>query len=335
MLIKTTEEFQKAVPVLKNLTFTSIESSLNNAVPKFIIPILGKETYDYLETKLANNSLNIKDLALLEIVQRLLGNAAYYLAMPDLINRTGELGINVATPQNGSAKPSPQNYILWLQRTKLDNISAITEECIEFLETNYADFPLWFASDACSILYENFIVKTSDLNQYIHNIKSRRTFIALKPYIRTAEIMILDNLLGEDFVDDLRKYWADYHLKADLTNYPTEYADLILHIKPIIAFASLEDALAFLELKLDGDSLQIVESSDLESKKSTDFRTLEHLQNSCQSNKANYLLRLEKYLKKNALLFPIYANSELYLNTQITDYQPDIDNSRFKASFGF
>lgn len=185
-LIKTTAELKKYVAVQQNTEIKSILPDLERAEDAFIVPHLGWAQYSELLAAYGSSTLLTPALGfLLERVQAALAN----LALAQYAD-IGQVAISDAGFQINVQDAVKTAFAWQIEGVKgyfLRNGYNALEKLLRFLEENRAAYPLWVNSEAYTIFKSHLINSSSEFSGYCDIGDSRRTFLALRPIMRTVE----------------------------------------------------------------------------------------------------------------------------------------------------
>lgn len=182
ILIPSIEILKQHVSVNKNIAYSSIEPYLKQADRKYIQPVIGSVLYaDFTDNPEPTNA-NLKKVY--NLLQESSSNLAWFLYLPLA---------NVQVSDNGIAVSSGDNYksadwwqIKDLRRSFLDAGLSAIDEALLIMECNESDFPDWVASNGYTVFKELFVKRTDTFNKWFNIDGSRKTFLALRPYLLDA-----------------------------------------------------------------------------------------------------------------------------------------------------
>lgn len=204
---------------------------------KYILPILGRELYDDLQT-LSNNSDDwsgtdedkTKSDELLKLIKLSEINLAYYLGF-DLLNaRISDLGFQRAETESfkGLYKYQEENVRTYFKETGFNGIDDI----LQYLEDYIEYFPEWEDSDSYTVRKSAIIKDTASFDAICRINGSRLIFLRLQPFIQQVMDIDIKTCLGETIYEALQT-----ELAADSPS--AEYLALITEIKKPLAFLSV------------------------------------------------------------------------------------------------
>jgi hypothetical protein len=102
------------------------------------------------------------------------------------------------------------------------------EALLEYLEENQASYPIWAASDACTVQLAELLSTAREFNQFVFIDRSRRRFQQLQPTLRDAQRLAIRPIIGAEMLEELRSQ----RQAADLT--PSNKL-LLSYVQPALA----------------------------------------------------------------------------------------------------
>lgn len=207
-LIKTTEDLKKYASTAFNFTFENISPYVKMVERDHVKAVIGEDLYDAWS---ATAPTDPEPLKVYELVREASANLALFIYTPIGSVNIGDNGILIAT--NSNSQPATWYQIRDLQRSLVNLGFSALDEALKILEANQSDFPEWVSSDAYSVFKELVVPKTSDFDTYFNINKSRRTFMALRPYQLEVQNQIY-NWLDQTTFDQIIAAGSDKEKKA-------------------------------------------------------------------------------------------------------------------------
>lgn len=308
MLFKTTEEIKEFISVNHNFELTDIMPSIRQACNKYIIPAIGLPFFNQLAEAYRLDNASIPEDLAIQAIQEALAHYSYFLYAPIGFVQIGNNGIQEATSQNSG--PARQWVTYDLKVALLESGDVALDACLQFLETNAAAYPAWQASEAYTRSKESFLNSADAISEYINIQNSRRTFLAMRPFIRKAERHYLTNLLGNELLEELKEQIKTNTLSA-------ENKKVVKLIEPALAQLALHKAIPELAMKVSADGIKVQSFSNGIIKKDTASDTyLSALSRTLEVDGNADLQALTTYLIANAEAIPLFKNSEVYIARQ-------------------
>lgn len=261
MLFKTTDDIRAFCPTFAgSVSWSVISPIVSLAELTYIIPAIGQDEYDDLESKYTANSITGKDAQLLGNVQRALSFFVSYMHMKINSVQHSDAGTFENTPAN--AQVSRQ----WKEQGSAEMFINVADESLDrslaYLESNANDFPIWKASTAYTVSKELFITNATDLTKLGANINnSRSAYMALRPYILIVEESYIIPAISQAMYDKLKQEIIDGNLSGVNTA-------LVAKIRPALAQLTLVEGIPYLNVSLTGTGLKVITTNDAITQKS-------------------------------------------------------------------
>jgi hypothetical protein len=334
-------DFEKYYPAVNtSMKWNTIEPFIKHAEEIYIKPVLGSAFFDELQGQFKTDQIadtsgdvwqnqdglnwiapdgqtwNLGGSGVKGEVFGLLRTAsAYYTvyhALPHINIRIGDAGTqetntDAALPVRQWVFNSTRKECCFAAYIYLDKALTIIKNEIDNGSTEFDTFKNSTAWTDCK---ELLIDSATEFNRFFNIKSSFKAYINLIPYIRKAERLYLEPLLGETFVDELRTAFRANTLTA-------AQSALIEKIKPYIAEATILESTPELNLINEGNGWMIVESTDgIITNKTAHQTMLDMLRAKANTNKAAYKMRLESYL---------YQNIDSFATFKASNYNKDIN----------
>ena len=195
-------DFKSFYPAVNtNMQWCTLHPYVEQAEEMYIIPYISQEFYEEMETEyqLSGTIADEEKAKAFKYLRTALAYYTMYEAIPHLNARIADAGIN--ENMNGDTAPVRQwvfNNSQWKACKKgyafLDKALAYMEAQIQDGNT---DFDTFKDSDAYTITRDLLIPTASIFNEYYNIQKSRKAYVALRPFIRKAEQLHLKPFLCE------------------------------------------------------------------------------------------------------------------------------------------
>ena len=286
MLINNQQELKEILggAINKNLSWASIGNFIGQAETKHIIPVIGRELYNELDTTPAADRTPEQKVALGLLGQSL----AYYgllEALPFLNTQIGDGGIQE------SSSPARQWVFHEMQETASSNADTFLDQALSFFEFNAAKFNSWTNSDAFTISKELFISSTEELSRYINIQRSRRTFLAFRPFLLRAQDIYIVPALGEELAAEL-----EAARKSGLA-LPADLQKLLKVVQPALAHFALLEAAPELAIAITSGGFKVLsENEGIRQRLGASGSQLSALRNNSERLGGIYMTNLKSYL---------------------------------------
>lgn len=270
---------------------------------------IGKELYAALPTyplASADQEVQDKQTWLLYFAKSCVAWLAYDMAVPHLKFRVGDLGMMKTVPAN-TTSITKWEYVD-TRESNMAMADAARENFYELLEE--LSPTEWTESPKYEVRHNLFIHSPQILGQYVvlagRNI---RFFNQLAVYIRKSEELYISELITESVFVDLKAKISDPNATLSAVE-----KKLLEHIRKALASLAIQEALPFLQVKVDEDGMREVRKKDgIREEEIADKgyrnRTLRALSNDGDL----YLARLRKFMDStaSATVFESYYTANL------------------------
>ncbi|HEA19949.1 hypothetical protein LCGC14_0943680 [marine sediment metagenome] len=178
-IIDAIAEVKKHVAVNRNLDWSSVEPYVKQAERKYIKSLIGRTMYDSYSQAEPEDPVALEVYNLLEEAS---ANLAWFLYLPMANVQISDSGIAVSESEYSKAAEWWQ--IRDLRRSFIDAGFTALDEALKIMEqTEGETFAAWKASEGYTIFRELFVDRTDTFNRWFNISNSRKTFLALRPYM--------------------------------------------------------------------------------------------------------------------------------------------------------
>ena len=286
--------------IQKSLDFKTIEPFVATAERRFIVSAIGKDFFAFLCTTSDTKYTTIKALAI-----KASAWYAYFLALPHLRVVSGDLGVMMNQPARTSMAPKWAHVDLLASTS--ENADAALEDLLEELESisNNNAFPEWKNSEGFKQNRHLIIRNATQLTEVLPAVQNRRrTFMALRFYLKKSEDTIATAVCTEEVIEALK---AKYVNTPDTLSAPEK--KLLKLIGELIAPYSLYRAIPALRLKVEADGLYVQTIDDaMKNQAPTTYPAVDELRKELFNTFKEAEQALVKYLDATATesVFPKY-----------------------------
>lgn len=311
MIVKTTEEIRKYLPVVASYQFETIEPFLARAEKEFLVESLSSSLYNALNNgynEIGGSTMTERLNNLLPYAQAAVVNYAFNIFVPVGNISISEKGILMHQEQN--LKPAP----LWakeeLQNTLKDAAFFDLEALLLFLDENQNDYPEWVDSSSYTKNKSLFIQYAKEFSDHFNIANSYRTFVRLKAIMKDVQEDKISELLGEEYFEEL----VEKHLDEELN--PDDVKVLRL-LKKALVFFTIADACRLLPVEINDMGLVIRSytgfSINTQIQSANDLK-INKLMKESENKAIKYAEQIANHLNKNAsaTVLPTYYNSNTY-----------------------
>lgn len=328
-LFKTLADIKPFSSAVNNaVNIDNVQSDLEAAQEKYLLPELGEELYQLLISEYQANTMSPAITAMLPYARKVvapLGLVNYKNTILARISESGTLEIN---GQNAEVVRKWVNDIQ-TQTLIARGLDAI-DPLLEFLEKNSTDYPLW-ANSQGKTMFENHVLRTAeDFSKHVYCNASRMLFRALQSDFINATTSAIEGNIGEETL-------ADLIAKRNIDTLTAEEKKAFGYIQKTVAEMAVAQTPAMLGFD-DMGALRIFPTAMLEAEAKTtkDHRLtrFELYQKKMQDRATASLDVLMAYLNANASvsLFAHFFASDFYVpaDTEIPN-DDDFNNNSDKS----
>lgn len=243
MILRTIDQLKAVLPTVVEMdNFSDFEPYVRSAELWIRNQVLGKVLYDLV------NGDAFADEALLQLCRSVIGNHAYWDAIPflDLIHTNN--GFAVISAAN--KVPASKERVERLREQCLIRRDSEVELLIAFLEETTSYHDEWKGSPAYSVMTDCLIRTATELAQYGNWEGSRRDFLKLRPKLIQETMTKLEPVFSKDYIDELIEKQRD----GDATS-----GDLKIIVLLKYALGSLVNGNTEAAAKIAGDALRYID----------------------------------------------------------------------------
>lgn len=308
-IFTTTDEVRKYCSIGRDTQFEDIQSKLNRASRKFVVPEIGKALAASMETYYNGGSPDTTDdtsNGLLVRLQEAVANIGMLLYIPEGNVQVGSDGLNQNT--NEDSGPAPWWAVKDLMRSYAQTGEEALDDVLDYMEANASSFTNWTSSDERAAFKDNLVQTTAEFNEHHNIFHSRRTFKALAPIMKEVEDLYLEQHLGSDTLDYFKtlsspsavEKKAQELLKSTVVNFT------VLRACSTNLFTVSSEGMR-------SRSIMTVNSA-LERFTPAEESLIRKTEKEKERTANAYLGQLLKHLNSNAstTVFPVYFNSDYY-----------------------
>jgi hypothetical protein len=330
MIINTIEGLRaylgRAINSATTLAF--IQPYIQQAQDEFILPAIGPEMLNELETQFNSptpNALTPVNKGLLTMLQKALAWYTYQKYQPFSLGTDGDNGMQEQGTDN--SKPVRMGVVDMRRRETMENAAKAIEGVLMHLYTFPANYPTWYGSPTYTMTRSMFIASGTELGAAVPQTGgSYRLFVTLKPYLSRIERNSIQPILG------LAQFTA---LKNALVSTQPISGDLQLlmeKVRDATAARAYAEALYNLNVvQMPGGQLRVLSDFDgIYNQKALTGHELENAQRKADSAADTSLNALKEFLTQYADNYPLYKNSDRFT---APGPNPFPDNSTYKGIF--
>lgn len=247
MILKTLSEFQSVVPTAAGTEdFSDFEPYIRSAELWIKRNVLGKTLYDAIID--SSSASTEPDEDLIRLCQNVIGNHAYWDAIPFLDVVHTESGFAIISAQN--KVPASKERVERLREQCLIRRDNEVEYLIAYLEENSQYHTAWKSSAAYSILSDCLISTAAELKQFSQWDGTRKDFMLLRPKMNQETMTKLEPVFSKDYIEELIEKQRSQELSGDdlkIMNLLKQVLGCLLSDNHHAAEKIMEDALLYID----------------------------------------------------------------------------------------
>lgn len=311
-----------------NSDFESFSSFIADAQIKYLLPLIGPETIDEMETWYAGwdgttiDPVDEKNAKLLNWIQRVLVYYTMLDAAPTLALDMGDNGLTEKT----SDGTTPVRLFVFEKLVEYLSQSAdrFAEVLLMNLELAAADYPFWDESASRQNQRKLFLDSGVRLAEFMPISEPMRFYLGMIPSINKIETLVIQELIGSALFDELKTQMA----AGTLT---TENALLVSKIRPVVAYHSMVDCLPNMSVAVGASGIRVLNQYESQRNRTPDD-TQNGIVTQYRGNAVTYEGLLRKFLNDNFSDYPLWEVAVLPTDPGAVFQIPD---NTFKRSFRF
>jgi hypothetical protein len=288
MLFNTVEELRAHLSSVHQNNSKSLLSYVATAETLHLVPVLGEG----LVEQLGNLPAVDPPTHLVALRERFRKALAYYVvleAAPFLPVTLNDVGATEGTAPNNPATRQ------WVYNNFVEAAAATADKMLDlalaWLDTHAADY----ADELDSTEYRSrkrlLIASAEELGQYVATAGSRRFFLALLPTLRRVEDFDIEDLLGEERLEQLRDGLASGETPS------AEAKQLLKLVRPVLAHRAIAQGVLSLSVALTGTSLRLLSDNEaVRQRQAASPKALSALSQQAYGHADRYQAKLTAYL---------------------------------------
>lgn len=245
MILKTLEQFQKAIPTAVAIeNFSDVEPYIRSAELWIKNQVLGATLYNLIAAD------NFEDQDLIQLCQSVVANQAFWEAIPFLDLVLTNNGFAVISAQN--KVPASKERVDRLREQCLVRRDSEVEFLITFLEEHSDYHDEWKGSSAYSIMTDCLIRTATELQQYGNWEGTRKDFLKLRPQLIHETMTKLEPVFSKSYIDELIEKQRD----NDVTDGDLKVITLLKYALGCLVNGNTEAA-----AKISADALRYIDNN--------------------------------------------------------------------------
>ena len=197
-LLQTIDQLKIHVTVGFNFRWNVIAPHVIQAERDALLPVLGNAFYTFLNDNPPENTEQSQALELLREASACLAVARY---IPQGSLHISNAGMSVSSGENH--KPAQWWQLRDLQRSLYTQGHSAIDQTLALMESTAEAFSLWVNSPQYTVFKELLTPQTADFNRHFPIQDSRRSFVALRPYLLEVQRQYFAPWLSQETLDRL------------------------------------------------------------------------------------------------------------------------------------
>lgn len=212
MILTTISQFIEVIPTAADVEdFSDLKPYCNSAELWIKNKVLGATLYNFVDA--LGEAPAGTDIDLLQLCMNIIGNHAYWDAIPFLDVVHTNSGFGVINSNNKA--PASKERVERLREQCLIRRDNEVENLITFLEQNAAYHENWKGSPVYSLLTDCLIITADQMKIYGSWEGTRTQFLSLKPKLVHFTMVKLQPVFSRDLIESLIEKQRDGDLAAD------------------------------------------------------------------------------------------------------------------------
>lgn len=299
-----------------SIEVSSIDNHLLVAEEDFILPVFGQTFFDEMVTAYEATLPTEKQSQLVVHIQRTVTEFAAWMAVDDFNVSFSAAGLVVTNDQQAGRAPASEARTEKLKESLKRRGFKSIDRMISFLEIYKADFPTWTSSSEYANQKKYFINTTEEFNAACNQEVPRFMFIKLLPFINQVEHASILTVTCKALFDEIKSQIVAGTVSSDNET-------LLRRIRPAVANLAFSKAILPLGIQLDGFGLTMHNnsgSSFYRGSQPPDNSLILAMKDDREKDGLYWQQKLSDYLKENASTYPLYQDSECFIDTSADDY---------------
>lgn len=255
MLFKKSETLKEYAGLSGEINFPSVKRIVRSVEEDYLVPVLGPELYNNLNTAYTQATdestiaANLKTL--LDRCRCVVAEYFTYTWAPFAELNLSDGGLRRSETAN--EKSAYQYQANNFREAALREGEKHTEKLYALLEDNKDAYADWVSSKAFEQYRKLFFHTAKDFAQDFASASPYRNFYAMRFKMQDVEENNIRPALGDDLYERLKEVNASPTLA-----YTSREAQLLIRVKKAIAYLTVGFAIPFLNVRIDGAGLSVV-----------------------------------------------------------------------------
>lgn len=315
-----------------DMEFSELREHVQEAEERFILPVLGQDVYDELQTHyesfLNGAALGAEEGAIIRRFQPAVAYYAYYLAMAARLVSVSTTGTGEIASSDGTHIPARLTAFYASRKHYWETANRKLDRWLKWLASPANAYADWQNSAEFAAFRSRYFATPAELSNHLSTNIPYAIWIEIGPSVRRAEERYIQPILGSDF---------DAELKAALRTAATDAASplseaqarIISLIRDALAQWVMKFALPHLRLELEHGLIKIQEEiQDAFKGRNLPASETGFLWQDLDGAAWEGLAALKSYLFQNPDTYPTWRDSGLY-DAEKPPQPPTNDPSQF------
>lgn len=316
-------DFLLGMPVSATFSFKKVTTDVRTLENRHIKELLGATLYNSLEDVYNNGTPSTVEAALIENIHPI-----YHLALWSYVDKGNVVidDIGVSAIHSETKKPAFEHQLRSLKKSlKVTGYNAM-EDLLVFLEENISDYPDWVSDTADEESRQYFINSATVFQEYVNIQNSRVMYLEMLPVMKRMESDDIAATICQELFDEIKSQLTSLTLSV-------ENSALLSYIRGAVAHLTWSRSLVELAVTIDEEGIHLLNNSFAGTVNALTPAEMDRI-NSISINHEHigqgYLGKLKNYLQNNADSYPLYKESDCYIdldNDETDQFENDPDSS--------
>lgn len=338
MLFKDTAKIIEYASMVNTVNFVSVTPTLRMVEEHHIKPILGKTTYDALNTAYTGasteSSLTTAQKNLLHQCRMIIGPYLAYYYAPKADVKLSDGGARRS--ETNTEKTAYQYQVTNFREQHLREAEAAIEMLLQFLEENKADYASWVASDEFKKYRSLFIKTGKEFNELFPSHTPYRNYWAMRSKMQDVEENVIRTSLGDTLYDSLKTIDA-----TSAQSFSAKEKELLKRLKKAIAYFTVSYSIPFLNVRIDANGITVASggsnsNDETASRTKAEANAISNIIANSQQAGSMWLANAIDYLNKEENE-GVFAGWPIEVITSSADIHPTVTetcNTEARGTFG-
>jgi hypothetical protein len=307
--------------VHQNMSWLSLQTFVRQATEEHVLKYIGEDLYNPIATKFNDSTaLTPTEASFLSKMQDAIAYYTIYLATPFINVTIGDMGAQQSSSSEGTSNPASQwayKNLVWKVCLKAD---SLMDSLLSWMEKRVKAEDPYFGDWKASLEYKAgtsaLFRRIEDLEQFINIHNSRRTFLALLPYLDKVYQKHIIPVIGQELFNQITD-------QIQASNLTAENLKLLPILQRVVAEWVVVLAIPHLAVVMEASGFKIVSESDGMSHRSNlqnqqHMEAINALKYQAESDGKTFKAELFSFVYSNQADYPLFTASNVFI-TETTD----------------